>query len=139
MTAITTPASVHRYNNDCGIRSICHPMTSAAAGNSGRIYDGSFDPDALKKQNTNTIHARQKRSQQKPLFVRGASRQLRIASPRNTPVHGIKPTSSNGTKYQTAPVRRCSVVRKRSTCSWIKKNRANSGFLSDATMNQGAA
>ena len=117
VAVVTTAASVHRYKAGCDSRSICHPMQSAAAGNSGRIYEGSFDPDALKKTKTNTIHAKQKCGHEKPAGVRGASRQVRRAVHTNTPVHGISPTSSSGTKYQRAPVRRCSSVRKRSMCS----------------------
>src|SRR6266550_1789184 len=136
--AVAAAAIVHLYKTDCGRRSSCHPMRSAAAGNSGRIYEGSFEPDTLKKQKTKKIQARQKRGHENPLLVRGASRQVRHAVDKNTPVHGISPISNSGTKYHSAPVRRCSDVRKRSRCSWMKKKRANSGFLSETAMNQGA-
>src|SRR5437773_8084593 len=100
IAVVMTAASVHRYKAGCDSRSICHPMQSAPAGNSGRIYEGSFDPDTLKKRKTNTVHARQKRGHEKPVGVRGASRHVRGAVHANTPVHGINPTSSSGTKYQ---------------------------------------
>src|SRR5437660_11781689 len=109
--AVAAATIVHLYKTGCGRRSSCHAMRSAAAGNSGRIYEGSFEPDTLKKQKTNAIHARQKRSHENPVLVRGASRHVRHAVERNTPVQGISPTSNRGTKYHIAPVRRCSDVK----------------------------
>ena len=53
------------------------PSTSASAGNIGRMYDGSLEPDMLKKTKTNAAQTRQKRSHEKPLATCGASRQLR--------------------------------------------------------------
>src|SRR5437588_2347565 len=136
--AVAAAAIVHLYKIGCGSRSSCHAMRSAAAGNSGRIYEGSFEPDTLKKQKTKTVQARQNRGHENPLLVRGASRHIRHAVNKNTPVHGISPTSNSGTKYHIAPGRRCSDVKNRSRCSWMKKKRANSGFLSETAMNQGA-
>src|SRR6266496_1719276 len=85
--AVAAAAIVHLYKIGCGRRSSCHAMRSAAAGNSGRLYEGSFDPDTLKKQKTKTIQARQKRGHANPVLVRGASRHVRHAVDRNTPVH----------------------------------------------------
>src|SRR6188768_3799840 len=43
------------------MRSSVAPMTSAAAGKIGRMYDGSLDPEMLKNTRTNADQIRQKR------------------------------------------------------------------------------
>jgi len=53
------------------------PNTSISAGNIGRMYDGSFDPDALKNTNTNAAQTSAKRRHANPLPARGASRHAR--------------------------------------------------------------
>src|SRR5690348_2333566 len=116
----------------------CQPSTSAAAGNIGRMYDGSFEPEMLKKTKTKAAHTRQNLAHAKPPASIVASRQPWRRRHRKSPVHGRNPATNIGAKYHHAPVRRCSVVRKRSKCSWMKKKRANSGLRSDTRMNHGA-
>ena len=102
------------------------------------MYDGSFDFEMLKKTRMNADQIRQKRAHEKPPESIAASRQLALSRHRNTPVQGSRPATSIGRKYHQGPGRRLSGVRKRSMCSWMKKNRANSGLRIDTTMNQGA-
>ena len=52
------------------------PSTSASAGNIGRMYDGSFEPDTLKNTKMNAAQTTQKRAHEKPLAASGAARQL---------------------------------------------------------------
>src|SRR6266496_1725250 len=42
------------------------PMTSASGANIGRMYDGSFDPDALKNRKTKATHTSANRCHEKP-------------------------------------------------------------------------
>ncbi len=115
-------------------------MTSASGGNIGRMYDGSFEPDALKNTKTKAAQTSAKRCHEKPSALAAPSRQ--VAARRRTArtvSHGRMPTMSRtGTKYYHAPARSCSVVRKRSKCSWMKKNWRNSSFARATATNHGA-
>src|SRR5215831_2379610 len=112
----------------------CQPTMSASAGNRGRMYDGSFDPDALKKRKITADQTSAKRCQWKPLVPLGA-RQTRGNAAKNTATHGSNPTTRMGRKYHHAPVRRCSLVRKRVKCSWTKKNSKKPGLRDETAMN----
>ncbi len=83
--------------------STARAASSASAGNIGRMYEGSFDPDALKNTNTKT-------DQTSSRLVAKSERRAR-SSQGSALVHGSIPTSRIGTKYHQAPVRRCTVVR----------------------------
>src|SRR6516225_6856909 len=76
-----------------------HPITSAAAGNSGRMYEGSFELDALKKRKTNATQTRQNRAQPKRVSGSAGMRHAPRNPDRKMPIHGIRPTRNSGTKY----------------------------------------
>src|SRR5690242_3963514 len=88
------------------IRSSWAPITSAAGGKIGRMYEGSLEPDRLKNASTKAHQIRQNRIHAKA--TGGGARQLDRSPDKKTPVHGNRPTASNGRKYHHAPVRRCS-------------------------------
>src|SRR5262245_7808450 len=92
----------------------------------------------LKNTKTKAAHTRQKRCHEKPLAKCSGLRQLRTSVTTHTRSHGMRPSTSQGTKYHHSPVRRCDSVRKRSKCSCTKKNCANSGLASDTSTNHGA-
>ncbi len=56
------------------------PITSASGANIGRMYDGSFDPDALKNRKTNAAHTSANRCHEKPSAFGVPSRQARAES-----------------------------------------------------------
>src|SRR5271169_4240112 len=134
-----TSGRVSRASHVSDRVSNCQPMTSASAGKMGRMYEGSFDPDALKNRKMTGAHTSAKRCQLKRFAASGASRQARYALHANTLSQGSMPPIKIGTKYHHAPSRRCSVVRKRVKCSWMKKNWKNSGLRTETTANQGTA
>src|SRR5215831_20215897 len=103
------------------------------------MYEGNFDPDALKNTKMNAAHTSAKRCQLKPLAAAGASIHMRCAVHTSSEIQGMIPSARIGMKYHHAPSRRCSVVRKRVKCSWMKKKSKNSGLRSDTMTNHGAA
>ena len=75
------------------------PSTSASAGNSGRMYEGSFEPDRLK--NTKTKAGPDEAEAGPREAVRrhaAASRQLRGSVHAHTSSQGNMPTTNHGTK-----------------------------------------
>ncbi len=80
------------------IRVNSKPSTRASAGNIGRMYDGSLDPEMLKKTNTKAAQTTQKRSQEKPLAATGAARQLLRSDHAHTSSHGRRPSTNHGMK-----------------------------------------
>ncbi len=110
-TAATTSGRVIRTSVAGSMPASSAAATSESAGNIGRMYDGSFDPDALKNTNTNAAQTSAKRRHANPLAARGASRQARRAPQPSTGSHGSMPATNTGMKYHHGSTRRCSVVR----------------------------
>src|SRR5260221_569945 len=69
----------------------CQPRTSANAGNIGRMYDGSLEPERLKNTNTNAAQTRQNFGHEKPFAATVASHQLRRSVHIQTKSHGRMP------------------------------------------------
>src|SRR4029079_2293675 len=89
--------AIHASVRD-GSRVSSKPSTSASAGNIGRMYDGSLDPEMLKKANTKAAQTMQKRSQRKPLAATGAARQPLRSVHAHTSSHGRMPRMNHGMK-----------------------------------------
>src|SRR5258706_15474785 len=102
------------------------------------MYAGSLELEALKKSTTNALQRSTRRIGWNPGEA-PSSRQARRIAAGSANIHGRNPNARIGRKYHQAATRRCSVVRKRSKCSWMKKKRANSGLAAETAMNHGAA
>src|ERR1700682_4019520 len=136
---IATRGSVKRASVGWGRTVSCQPSVSASAGNIGRMYEGSLEPDTLKNTKMNADQTTANRCQLKLLRPTGASVHMRRAVHRNTVSHGRMPARRMGTKYHHAPSRCASLVRKREKCSRIKKKSKNSPLRKETATNQGAA
>ena len=101
-----------RERRIAGGRVSCQPRISASAGNIGRMYEGSLEPDTLKNTKMNADQTTANRCQLKPLRPTGASVHMRRAVHRNTVSQGRMPTTKMGMKYHHAPSRVCFVGQK---------------------------
>src|ERR1700681_2018701 len=117
MHMIATRGSVRRASVGWGRTVSCQPSVSASAGNIGRMYEGSLEPDALKNTKMNADQTSANRCQLNPLRLTGASVHVRRAVHRNTVSQGRMPARKMGMKYHHAPSRCASLVRKREKCS----------------------
>ena len=92
----------------CGQRR--QATSSASAGNIGRMYDGSLEPEALKKTKTNADQASAKRCQEKPLPAAGPGRgQPAQRRPAKTSSQGSRPAARSRAGSTTR--RRCAGAR----------------------------
>ena len=112
------------------------PSTSASAGNIGRMYDGSFDPESAEE------HEHERRPDQaEALPARSRCALARVAPARAA-------ASRRSTRQPRAAIRRpeqrhevppgagragARSVRKRWKCSWMKKNCGESGLARDTS------
>src|SRR5262245_19581070 len=76
-----------------------HAVSSASTGNLGTMYDGNFEPDALKNTNTKTAHTYAKRCQEKPFAAGVPSRHILKVPHVRSGSHGSAPSRKSGTKY----------------------------------------
>jgi hypothetical protein len=74
------------------------PITSASGANIGRMYDCSFEPDALKNTKTNAAHTSANRCHEKPSGFGAPSRQARGSPNPMTVSQGRIPATKTGTK-----------------------------------------
>src|SRR5947208_2364449 len=102
--------SVRRRRTRLGVRCRSHAASSDSTGNIGRMYDGSFDPEALKNRKMKAVHTTPKRCHEKPFAAGLPSRHIESEPQVNNGSQGSAPITKSGTKYHHDCSRLCVVV-----------------------------
>ena len=103
------------------------------------MYDGSFDPDALKNTKTNAAHDEREALPRETERVRRRRRaSARQRRQRRPAARAACPTTNNGTKYYHAPGRSCAVVQEALEVLVDEEELGELAFARDTATNHGA-